>query len=261
LEQIDQLQYKYFLQAALSIAIFLRLFYFLQLIDEMAPLIRIILLVLDDIIYFIVILVILVFAFSNSFYLMFKIQALETGESALDEESMNYPDYDSSFKAFIHVYKIALGDFQNDMYYETGDKNWFTLTLLWAGCSALLAVHLMNMLIAIMGDTFTINNDTKHITVLKQHLNFVLSNWYKKPIKNQERIRYLITATAKGLEDDDENNIQELIENQNQQETLIQDKFEDLNEQMDQNNQQIVKMVKEEIFDMKKQIMKKGEWN
>lgn len=58
------------MQAFLSIAIFGKLLYFMQIIDQIAPLIRIIILIFGDIKWFLVVYIITVFAFSNSFELL-----------------------------------------------------------------------------------------------------------------------------------------------------------------------------------------------
>ena len=80
----------------------------------------------------------------------------------------NAPDYFGTLDAFTHVYRLALGDFQNDMYKvsavdgEDGDYK-SILLFFWYIASFLLQIHLCNMLIAIMGETFSQNNEIKHI--------------------------------------------------------------------------------------------------
>jgi len=56
--------------ALMAIIIWSKAFYFLQLIDEIAPLIQIIFKIFMDIRYFMVTLVIAIFAFANAFYLI-----------------------------------------------------------------------------------------------------------------------------------------------------------------------------------------------
>jgi hypothetical protein len=67
-------------------------------------------------------------------------------------------------------------------------------------------IHLLNFLIAIMGQTFSDNNDVKELDTLRSHLRFVLSNWWMDPIPNKERTQYLITAFLKEGEDDEGDN-------------------------------------------------------
>ena len=60
-----------------------------------------------------------------------------------------------------HVYLLALGEFGLDDY-ELGESNvypWFMVYFILA--SFMLLIHLLNMLIAIMGETFSNNNEIK----------------------------------------------------------------------------------------------------
>ena len=52
------------------------------------------------------------------------------------------------------------------------------------------------MLIAIMGEAFTKDNEISHIETLKSHLEFVIQNWWREPFseKEMEKTKYLITA-------------------------------------------------------------------
>jgi len=68
-------------------------------------------------------------------------------------------------------------------------------------------IHLLNFLIAIMGQTFSDNNDVKDKDTLRSHLRFVLSNWWMDPIKDKERTQYLITAFLKENDDEDGSDI------------------------------------------------------
>ena len=63
------------------------------------------------------------------------------------------------------------------------------------------------MLIAIMGETFAVNNEVKDIQTLRSHLQFVMDNWWIEPIDDKQTIKYLITAFKK----EDENQEQEMI--------------------------------------------------
>jgi hypothetical protein len=99
------------------------------------------------------------------------------------------------------------------------------------------------MLIAIMGETFSKNNETKHISFIKSHLQFVLDNWWKDPLTDKQRINYLITAFTKDDEDDGSEVLQELIKNQDQVEELIGDKFQDLNDLITANHMSLNHMI------------------
>ena len=88
------------------------------------------------------------------------------------------------------------------------------------------------MLIAIMSETFAKNNETKHIQSLKSHLQFVLDNWWRDPLKDRHRIRYLITAFNRDDDSQNPNTIEDIKANQEMLEELIHDNFEELNERI-----------------------------
>lgn len=65
-----------------------------------------------------------------------------------------------------------------------------------------------------MGETFAANNEIKQMARLKNHLRFVIDHWWVDPIKDKEKIQYLITAFYKEDEDQDVetlNNIEKLL--------------------------------------------------
>jgi len=77
------------------------------------------------------------------------------------EEEIELPRYFNFIGSMQHVYMLALGEFDDDAY-EMGDGS--QTTLLWFYfiiCSFFLLIHLLNMLIAIMGETFGTNNELK----------------------------------------------------------------------------------------------------
>jgi len=58
------------LESFLSIIIVVKLVYFMQLIDEVAPIVNTIFLIFKDIIWFVLIVLVFLFALANSFYLI-----------------------------------------------------------------------------------------------------------------------------------------------------------------------------------------------
>lgn len=49
-------------------------------------------------------------------------------------------------------------------------------------------LHLFNMLIAIMGDTFSKNNEVQSQIKIKDHLGFVLDNWYLNELQKEKTL-------------------------------------------------------------------------
>ena len=58
----------------------------------------------------------------------------------------------------------------------------------------IFVIHFLNMLIAIMGNTFDRINEIKEKMTVRQHLTFILTNWSMDPIENKDQISYLICA-------------------------------------------------------------------
>lgn len=93
-----------------------------------------------------------------------------------------------------HVYLLALGEFGLDDYELGGGATYGWFMVYFVLASFILLIHLLNMLIAIMGETFSNNNEIKHKTTIQSHLRFVLNNWWRDPIKDKTKVVYLITA-------------------------------------------------------------------
>ena len=70
------------------------------------------------------------------------------------------------------------------------------------------------MLIAIMGDTFAKNNEVQNQIKIKDHLGFVLDNWYLNEIQKEKtmQIKYIMSAFAIHDETDDTEMIRAVYE-------------------------------------------------
>ena len=73
-------------------------------------------------------------------------------------------------------------------------------------------IHLLNMLIAIMGEVFTENNEKKKMLQSKNHLQLVLDNmWMNDVIKDRKKIKYLIVAHSSQEDKDEEDLLKSVI--------------------------------------------------
>lgn len=72
-----------------------------------------------------------------------------------DDEDM-IPDYTTIYGAFDHVFRSSLGDFDTGFYFQDDMK--YILVVLFIMMTFLMTIHLLNMLIAIMGDSFANNS-------------------------------------------------------------------------------------------------------
>ena len=75
----------------------------------------------------------------------------------------------------MHVYLATLGDFTVDPYYI--DSMQPILCILFISMSFFMMIHLLNMLIAIMGESFTKNNEVKEGKKRLAQLEFGVDNW------------------------------------------------------------------------------------
>jgi hypothetical protein len=101
--------------------------------------------------------------------------------------------------AFDHVYTSSLGELGTDTYYL--DEMTPVLIILFLFMSFFMTIHLLNMLIAMMGESFAKNNEEGESKKKMSQLEFVVNNWYIDPIKDKEQIVYIISAKACEEED------------------------------------------------------------
>ena len=92
-------------QAFLALVVWGKCLYFLQLIDDIAPLIHIIFRIFSDIKWFVILLAIEMFAFANCFYLIGKNQ-LQYDSITKDER----PLYTTLVGSFEQIYMFCLGE-------------------------------------------------------------------------------------------------------------------------------------------------------
>lgn len=175
--------------------------YYLALVGQIAPLIDSIFMIVVDIRYFMVVYIILMIGFINAYFLIGKNQL---DILRLKGEEGEIP-YDTWFDALIHVYKSSQGDFSDDSYYM--DSMWPILLVLFFLLNFMMSLTLLNMLIAIMGETFSANQEIAESKKRYQQLQFVVENWWIDPIPNKQQIVYIIGGFQILDEHDDDEKI------------------------------------------------------
>jgi len=174
--------------------------YFLKLNDRIAPLIFILVRILSDIRYFMFVFLIILAAYMVAFYLIGQVQLDQVPAEA---DNIRYATVYGSFQ---YMWYISIGELSADD--ALFDKNKSTLTylvlwLLFVTATFLVLIHMLNMLIAIMSETFTVNNESEQETRLKEHLQFVVDNWWTIETEgNRKGFNYLVCAWA--YEEDEE---------------------------------------------------------
>ena len=206
--------------------------YFLRFVGEIAPLVDIIFVIMGDIKYFMVIFIIVEVAFVTAYYCIGRNQRLDNfiaTDGGIGED-YNPPGYATVMGAIDHVYLSSLGEFDTEAYFGE-DHSFNTMTpiliLLFVGLSFFMCIHLLNMLIAIMGESFSQNNEVREAKKKISQLQFVVENWWLDPIKDKQKIVYLVAAF--NIEDEDQD----------------MEKFEKLNEKVDENSAMMQALMKE----------------
>ena len=158
-------------EAFLTLLIYLKSLYFLRLVGNIAPMIDIIFVILDDIVHFMLIFTIGLVAFSHAFYIfglnqqqsaeLDYVECTKSGKNkneCFEEHSIvDRIPYRNLFRSFVHVYLSSLGEFDASGYMNSDGKNndmTIYLFILFLLMSFFMCIHLLNMLIAMMGDSF-----------------------------------------------------------------------------------------------------------
>lgn len=162
------------IEAFLIIFMFFKSMYYLRLISEIAPLINSIFVVLEDIRYFLLVYVLTIIAFFLAYWMIGKNQndQLKEGEEP--------PSYSTILGSFDHVYSASLGQTDTGDYFGHPMQP-FTV-ILFIMMSFFMCIHLLNMLIAMMGNSFTQNHDLAESKKKMSQLEFVVDNWFINPI-------------------------------------------------------------------------------
>jgi len=111
------------------------------------------------------------------------------------------PSYATISGAFADTYMSALGQLDISEY---GDGPMAPiLYFLFIMLSFIMCIHMLNMLIAIMGQSFDRNEEISDSNKKISQLEFVVNNWWIHPIKDKKNIVYFVSAFA--IKEDDEN--------------------------------------------------------
>jgi len=159
----------------------LKLFYFGRIFFVTASGIRMIIDISWDMRYFLLILVFTITGFGNSFMILarnYDTKDMFTGN--------NY------WRSFLYSYRQALGDFDTDAYIETDE---YYLYALWFLNTMVTLIIFLNLLIAIMGDTFDRVQEHAENNMLRELAIMMVENEF---LFNRSRIfkdaKYIIVA-------------------------------------------------------------------
>ena len=97
-------------ESILSVVIFAKLIYFMQLIDKIAPLVDTILVIMKEMMSFMIILLIIILSLANCYFLLAQNQV--DIQILRDKEELEIPDYSTYEGAIGHVYLLLLNYFE-----------------------------------------------------------------------------------------------------------------------------------------------------
>jgi len=134
--------------------LWIKMFYWMRLFKSTAHFVTLIFETIYDIKVFLIMLFIILSGFTNFFYIINK-NAEDYNISHPDDPKIDYVSHhtDNEFvNSALQVYMLAMGEFYFESFYGSPDMT--ILWVMWLLGSFILLIVFMNMLIAIMGETF-----------------------------------------------------------------------------------------------------------
>jgi len=179
------------LQVYGAIAIFMmwfKLFYWMRLFKPFSAFIRMITEIIKDIQVFLIMLIIALSAFANIIFLL-NINRMEQGGDPLYESLIGIAPLD----AMIHAYLMGLGDFNRDTYSSENAKVVWIMFIL---ATIIVALIFMNLLIAIMGESFSRITGIMQQSTMKEICSIMEDHiWLQKIDELFENKRYILWLT------------------------------------------------------------------
>jgi hypothetical protein len=167
----------YVVAAFASFILWLKLFYFLRIFRPTSSFIRMIVEMFIDIRIFLLIFFIGIFAFSNSLYILDLIKLEQLDEEGLVEKFGISGD--TYFSSIVYVYLTSLGELDTDNYNE--HPYYAMYWILFFASTILIQITLLNLLIAIMGDTFDRVLEVAKESQLKEICSFITEYYHLFP--------------------------------------------------------------------------------
>ena len=126
----------------------------------------------------------------------------------MTEEEKEKITYDNIFGAMWFMYEILIGSSSTIPFTMGNASQNYILKGLYIVSTFVLLIHLLNMLIAIMGGTYSDRSEIANQIKVRDHLAFVIDNWnlIDKVFKDKQQIKYIVTAfnASADLEQDEE---------------------------------------------------------
>jgi hypothetical protein len=177
------------LYAFSAIIMWIRFLYFFRIFRTTGYYIRMLVNVIQDIRYFIFIFVLTILAFAHAYYVFLK-------------NNSKGPVFESVTEAVAYVYKIALGDFDTDIYGDYFHQiSWFFFVL----ATFFLQIVLINLLISIVADTFARIKSNYNVIMYKDMLHMIIENRFlavgRLPEELNHKHLYMVIPSEGTMED------------------------------------------------------------
>ena len=174
--------------------LFIKFTEILTLFDSISPFVDIVFKILHDIVFFLLIFCITIFMAANCFYLIGRNQ-IYFDEITVDEFTDTPIGYDTLRKAIWYTWLLTLGEFDYGTFWLGNQQSAFLLVFFFTASTFMMIIHLLNMLIAIIGNTYMSRNEVAHNIRSRDHLKFVIENWeLNQYFENRDKLKYIVTA-------------------------------------------------------------------
>ena len=150
------------LSAIAILFMYLKLFYFGRIFISTAAMVRMVIAIIYDMRYFLFVFLLACAGFGNCFFILAK-----------NDTTNGIFTGDTYFLAFLYSYQQALGGFDVSAY-EREDKH--LLYFIWFFNTMILFIILLNMIVAVMGDTFDKVQETAVNNILKEIVSIMYEN-------------------------------------------------------------------------------------
>jgi len=171
-----------------ALLMWLRLIFFCRGLRGTGALVRMIILIINDIRHFVMLMVIIWLAFSHGFFLLLKVDPFLELEGREGEEDL--------FDALMWTYRLTfLGES------EIGDDRIRLLQVLWLFATFFSCIVMLNLLIAIMGDTYARVQENAEVARNKEQAELVQELETINPPRHVKR-HYLMAAFPRNADGD-----------------------------------------------------------
>ena len=138
--------------------------------------------------------------------------------------------YGEKWASYWYVANFIIGNTDTSTFSQGDQQTEFVLKSIFVTASVVIILHFLNMLIAIMGNTFSERTEVGAQIMVRDHLRFVMDNWMLLNVAFPDKtsINYIIAALSINEENDADDLVQKLETQHEETKELhmeIQDQF------------------------------------